>query len=342
MLGGIILARLELGGENSMWVYIIRRILYAIPILIGVNILTFALFFFVNSPDDIARIHLGGKYVSQEARQHWKETHRYHLPLFYNAKTQGIERFTQSIFYEKSIKLFAFDFGLSDTGRDIGQALSDRYLPSLMIAVPSLLLGLGVYISVALLLAFFRGSVFDSLGIFLCVVLLSISSLFYIVMGQFLFAKLFRWLPISGYVDGFLGIKFLLLPIIISVIAGLGASSRWYRSIFIEELHQDYVRTAAAKGLSQATILFKHILKNALIPILTGVVAVLPLLFMGSLLLESFFAVPGLGSYTIDAIRDQDFAIVRTMVFLGTLLYMLGLLLSDLSYTWVDPRVRFT
>jgi peptide/nickel transport system permease protein len=324
-----------------MWFYIVRRVLYSIPILIGVNILTFALFFYVNSPDDIARIHLGGKYISQEAKDQWKEVHRYHLPLFYNAKERGLQKFTQTIFFEKSVKLFVFDFGLSDTGRDISQAISDRYLPSLLIAVPSLLLGLLVYISVALCLAFCRGTWLDTLGIFICVVLLSISALFYIVLGQFVFAKILRWFPISGYTDGLLGIKFLLLPIIISIIAGLGASSRWYRSIFIEELHKDYVRTAGAKGLSDGMILFKHVLKNALIPILTGVVAVLPLLFMGSLLLESFFAIPGLGSYTIDAIRDQDFAIVRVMVFLGTVLYIFGLLLTDISYSWVDPRVRF-
>lgn len=324
-----------------MWLYMLRRILYAIPILIGVNIFTFALFFFVNSPDDIARIHLGGKYVTAEARDQWKEVHRYHLPLFYNDKAQGLQKFTNTIFFEKSIKLFIFDFGLSDTGRDISQAIAERYWPSLLIAVPSLFLGLLVYIAIALVLAFFRGSLLDTWGIFFCVVLLSISALFYIVFGQFLLAKTFRWLPISGYVDGVLGIKFLLLPIIISIIAGLGASSRWYRSIFIEELHKDYVRTAAAKGLSDGVMLYKHVLKNAMIPILTGVVAVLPLLFMGSLLLESFFAIPGLGSYTIDAIRDQDFAIVRAMVFLGTLLYILGLLLTDISYVWVDPRVRF-
>ncbi len=324
-----------------MWVYILKRILYALPILIGVNILTFALFFFVNSPDDIARIHLGGKYISEEARSNWKVVHRYHLPLFYNSQERGMQKITETIFFEKSMKLFAFDFGVSDIGRDINQALRERYLPSLLIAVPSLFVGLLIYISVALALAFFRGTVFDTVGIFCCVVLLSISALFYIVLGQFLIAKVFRWLPISGYTDGLRGIKFLLLPILISVVAGIGSSSRWYRSIFIEELHKDYVRTAGAKGLSEIKILFKHVLKNALIPILTGIVAVLPLLFMGSLLLESFFAVPGLGSYTIDAIREQDFAIVRVMVFLGTVLYILGLLLTDLSYVLVDPRVRF-
>jgi peptide/nickel transport system permease protein len=119
----------------------------------------------------------------------------------------------------------------------------------------------------------------------------------------------------------------------------LGGETRWCRAIFLEEVHKDYVRTAQAKGLVGLPLLFRHVLKNALIPILTGVVAILPLLFMG-IILESFFGIPGLGSYTVDAIREQDFAVVRVMVFLGTVLFMIGLLLTDIAYVWVDPRVR--
>ncbi|HLF67661.1 MAG TPA: ABC transporter permease, partial [Gammaproteobacteria bacterium] len=141
---------------------------------------------------------------------------------------------------------------------------------------------------------------------------------------------------------GLSAIKFLALPVLVSVIAGIGSGVRWYRTLFLEEITKDYVRTARAKGLSDLAILFKHVLKNAMIPILTGVVVLIPSLFLGSLLLESFFAIPGLGSYTIDAIRAQDFAIVRSMVFLGSVLYILGLLLTDISYTLVDPRVRLT
>jgi len=129
--------------------------------------------------------------------------------------------------------------------------------------------------------------------------------------------------------------------VIIGLIGGLGSGGRWYRSIFLEEINKDYVRTARAKGLSELRVLFKHVLKNAMIPILTGVVVILPLLFMGSLVTESFFGIPGLGSYTIDAIQSQDFAIVRSMVFLGSVLYIIGLILTDISYTLVDPRVRF-
>jgi peptide/nickel transport system permease protein len=124
-------------------------------------------------------------------------------------------------------------------------------------------------------------------------------------------------------------------------VSGIGSGSRWYRTIFLEEMGRDYVRTARAKGLAESAVLFRHVLKNAMIPILTGAVVVIPLLFMGSLLMESFFGIPGLGSYTIEAIQAQDFAVVRSMVFIGSLLYIVGLLLTDLSYTLVDPRVRF-
>jgi peptide/nickel transport system permease protein len=147
--------------------------------------------------------------------------------------------------------------------------------------------------------------------------------------------------PVSGYEDtGLNAIKFLVLPVIIGVVGGIGSGTRWYRTIFLEEINKDYVRTARSKGLSEIRVLFKHVLKNAMIPILTGVVVVIPLLFMGSLITESFFGIPGLGSYTIDAIQSQDFSIVRAMVFLGSVLYIIGLLLTDISYTVVDPRIR--
>lgn len=323
-----------------MWSYILRRVLQALPILIGVNILTFAMFFFVNSPDEIARIHLGGKYITEDAIQDWKEVHGYHLPMFYNAEALGSEALTETLFFQKSLKLFSFEFGVSDTGRDIVQAIQQRYLPSVELAIPVLLMGLLVNIGFAFLMVLLRGTYLDVWGVFFCVILLSISALFYIVVGQYCVAKIAHWLPISGYGEGLEGFKFFILPILISVVAGMGAESRWYRALFLEEIHKAYVRTARAKGVSEWGVLFSHVLKNALIPILTGVVAILPLLFMGSLLMESFFAIPGLGSYTVDAIREQDFAIVRAMVFLGTALYILGLLLTDISYVWVDPRVR--
>jgi peptide/nickel transport system permease protein len=320
--------------------YIFKRIIYAIPILIGVNLLTFTLFFVVNSPDEVARLHLGNKRVTQEQITSWNEERGYNNPLFYNSSKSGLNSFKETIFYEKSFKLFLFDFGMSDSGRDIKYDIKERMWPSLAIALPSLLVGLFINITFALFFVFFRSTKVDYLGVIFCVALMSISSLFYIIGGQYLISKLLHLVPISGYEHGYESIKFLILPVVISVIYGIGSGTRWYRSLFLEEIEKDYVRTAKSKGLSESAVLFNHVFKNALIPILTGVVVILPLLFLGSLIVESFFGIPGLGSYTIDAIQSQDFAIVRAMVFLGTILYILGLVLTDISYTLVDPRVR--
>ena len=323
-----------------MIAYIIRRILYAVPILIGVNVITFFLFFVVNSPDDMARLHLGAKYVSQQAIDNWKADHGYDKPLFWNNKRQGLDEISDTIFFDNSIKLFAFNFGQSDSGRDIGYDISQRMWPSLAIALPTVLLALLINITFALIIAFFRGTYIDIWGVVLCVFMMSISGLFYIIGGQFLISKLLHLVPISGYDTGLDAGKFLVLPVVCGLLVYIGNYTRWYRTIFLEEINKDYVRTARAKGLSERLIHYRHVLRNALIPILTGVVVILPLLFLGSLITESFFSIPGLGSYTIDAINRQDFAIVRSMVFLGSLLYIIGLILTDISYTLVDPRIK--
>jgi peptide/nickel transport system permease protein len=323
-----------------MTAYIIRRLLYALPILIGVNLLTFWLFFVVNSPDDMARMHLGQKRVTDQAVQQWKTERGYDQPLLFNMAADGVDKVTETIFFNKSLKLFVFDFGQSDSGRNIGHDISQRMWPSLALAIPILLVGLAINITFSLILAFFRGTYIDFWGVVLCVGMMSISGLFYIIGGQVLVGKLLSLVPISGYDTGIQAWKFLILPALIGVVSSIGSGSRWYRTLFLEEINKDFVRTARAKGLSEAAVLFKHVFRNALIPILTGVVVVLPTLFMGSLLLESFFGIPGLGSYTIDAIQRQDFAIVRAMVFLGTVLYIVGLILTDISYTIADPRVR--
>lgn len=323
-----------------MIAYIVRRIAYAFPILLGVNVITFVLFFVVNSPDDMARLHLGNKHVTQEAIEKWKAERGYDKPLLWNTEEAGAERVTDTIFYTNTVKLFLFDFGQSDSGRDIGYDISQRMWPSLAITLPVFLLGLLVTISFALMIAFFRGTYIDTWAVVLCVAMMSISGLFYIIGGQFLIGKMLRLVPISGFDTGLSAVKFLVLPVLVGVIGGLGHGTRWYRTIFLEEINRDYVRTARAKGLSEKLVLYGHVLRNAMIPILTGVVVVLPSLFLGSLITEAFFGIPGLGSYTIEAIQAQDFAIVRAMVFLGSVLYILGLILTDISYTFVDPRVR--
>ena len=318
-----------------MLAYVVRRVLYAIPILIGINVITFALFFLVNTPDDMERMQLGQKRVTPEAIDKWKAERGYDKPLFYNNGS-----LTNTIFFEKSVKLFAFDFGRAEDNRDIANEIRVRMGPSLALAIPVFLVGLAVNITFALGMAFFRATYLDFWGVVLCVAMMSISALFYIIGGQYLISKLWHLVPISGYAGGADAAKFVILPALIGVVGGIGSGSRWYRTLFLEEMTRDYVRTARAKGLAESTVMFRHVLKNAMIPILTGVVAVIPLLFMGSLLSESFFGIPGLGSYTIEAIQAQDFAVVRAMVFIGSVLYIVGLLLTDLSYTLVDPRVR--
>ncbi len=323
-----------------MFAYLLRRVLYAFPILLGVNLITFTLFFVVNTPDDMARMHLGMKHITPEAVAQWKAERGYDKPLLFNAEAEGVAKLTDTIFYQNSIRLFLFDFGRSDAGRDIGYDISQRMWPSLAIAIPVFLVGLLTNITFALLMAFFRASALDLWGVVLCVVLMSISPLFYIIAGQYLAGKLLHLVPISGYDTGVAAWKFLILPVIIGIVSGIGSGARWYRTLFLEEMGKDYVRTARAKGLPETVVMFRHVLQNAMIPILTGAVVVIPLLFMGSLIMESFFGIPGLGSYTIDAINAQDFAIVRAMVFLGSVLYIVGLVLTDISYTLVDPRVR--
>lgn len=320
--------------------YIIRRLIYFIPILLGVNLITFALFFLVNSPDDMARMHLGQKHVKQTDINHWKKHHGYDLPLFYNAKKSGVTKLSDTLFAQKSLKLFLFDFGRSDGGRDISFDIGERMWPSLMVALPILLCGIFVNICFSLCMAFFKSTYIDVSAVIFCIILMSISSLFYIIGGQYLFGKVLKLVPISGFADGYSGFKFVILPAVVGVISGIGSGARWYRTLFLEEMQKDYVKTARAKGLSDMRVLFIHVLKNAMLPILTGVVVIIPSLFMGSLILESFFGIPGLGSYVIDAINAQDFAIVRAMVFLGSILYIVGLLLTDMSYMLVDPRVR--
>ena len=320
--------------------YIIRRIGYGVLILIGVNLFTFLLFFTVNTPDDMARMNIGGKRVTQDAIDKWKVERGYDKPLFWNGKEEGARKATNTIFVERSAQLFAFDFGASDSGRDIGYELKRRVGPSIALAIPTFILGVFVVIAFSLLLVFFRNTYLEFWGVTLAVFLLSISSLFYIIVGQFFFSKLLRLVPISGFAGGADLFVFLALPIVIGIASRLGGESLFYRTMFLEEIGKDYVRTARSKGLSETVVLFRHVLRNALLPILTSTVAVLPLLFLGALIMESFFGIPGLGSYTIDAINAQDFAIVRSMVFVGSVLYIIGLILTDISYTVADPRIR--
>jgi peptide/nickel transport system permease protein len=322
--------------------YLIRRLGYGALILLGVNLATFVLFFTVNTPDDMARLNLGGKRVTQEAIDKWKAERGYDKPLYFNAKESGARAVTETIFWERSVSLFALDFGRADgeSAGNIGDEVATRMVVSLQMALPLFVLQVIASTAFALLLVMFRHSRLDFWGVVACVLMLSISSLFYIIVGQYLFSRVLMLAPISGYAPGLDAAKFLLLPIGLSLIARLGGEARLYRAMFLEEMGKDYVRSARAKGLAEPVVLARHVLRNALIPIITSAGGYLPYVFLGSLVFESFFGLPGLGAYVIEAISKQDFAIVRTMVFLGSLLYIATYVVIDLAYTWADPRVR--
>ena len=322
--------------------YLIRRCLYAVLVLIAVTVLTFMLFFSVNTPDDMARLNIGGKRVTQEQIDKWKAERGYDKPLYWNAAGAGVHKATDTVFWERSVSLLALDFGRSDStsATDIGHEIGTRMLISLQLAVPLFLLQIVVSVAFALLLVFFKHSAIDFWGVVACVLMLSISALFYVIVGQFLFSRVFHLVPISGFESGADAVRFLILPVILSLLSRLGSEGRLYRAMFLEELGRDYVRTARAKGLSEPKLLFGHVLRNALIPILTSAGSYLPFVFLGSLVFESFFGIPGLGSYVIEAITGQDFAIVRSMVFVGSVIYILSYIVIDVAYTWVDPRVR--
>jgi peptide/nickel transport system permease protein len=322
--------------------YVIRRCFYGELVLIGVNLVTFMLFFTVNTPDDMARLNIGGKRVTHEQIQKWKVERGYDKPLYWNAAAEGTHQATDTVFWDRSVSLMALDFGRSDSSSatDIGHEIGHRMLISLQLAVPIFVLQIVVSVAFALLLVFFKHSPIDFWGVVTCVLMLSISALFYVIVGQFLFSRVFHLVPISGFESGWDAARFLVLPVMLSLLSRLGSEGRLYRAMFLEELGRDYVRTARAKGLGEPRVLFGHVLRNALIPILTSAGSYLPYVFLGSLVFESFFGIPGLGSYVIEAITGQDFAIVRSMVFVGSLIYIASYIVIDVAYTWVDPRVR--
>ncbi len=324
--------------------FIARRLMYGVLVLLGVNLLTFTLFFTLNTPDDMARLNLGGKRVTQEAIVKWKVERGYDKPLYFNPEVQGTAQLTETIFWERSVSLFALKFGRADgeSAGDIGTEVASRMVVSLQMALPLFVLQVIASTAFALLLVMFRASKLDFWGVVACVLMLSISSLFYIIVGQYFFSRVLKLAPLSGYAPGLDAIKFLLLPVLLSLVARLGGEARLYRAMFLEEIGKDYVRTARAKGLAESVVLYRHVLRNALIPIITSAGSYLPYVFLGSLVFESFFGLPGLGAYVIEAISKQDFAVVRTMVFLGSLLYIASYVLVDVAYSWVDPRVRLS
>jgi peptide/nickel transport system permease protein len=324
-----------------MAAYLVRRIGYGLVTMFGVLFLLFVLFFAVTDPDDIARKAVGER-ARPEVYAQWKRNHGYDKPLFVNTQTTGASRYTDTLLFEHYRRMLTFDFGRSDADdSQISRRLREGAGPSLSLTVPLFVFGLALSVAVALFVAFFRETYVDRLMLVVCMLTMSIASLLYIIAGQYLVGQLLRWFPISGFdPNPAVVARFLALPVLVGVVSGFGADTRLYRTIFLEEIGRDYVRTARAKGCGDARVMVRHVLRNALIPILTNVVVAIPFLFTGALLLESFFGIPGLGALTVEAIQGNDFSTLRTMVYLGALLFILGQILTDISYALADPRVR--
>ncbi len=309
----------------SNFSYIFKRLLYVIPVLLGVCLLILILF---SLGPDPALITLG-KHATAEQIQELRHEWGLHLPYWHQ--------------YLNLVKTaFTFDFGYSiKTHQKISEMLRLGAIPSLTVSVPAFVLSFIVSISISLFVAFFRGKWQDKSVVFVCVLLMSISSLAYILFAQYYFAFKLGWFEISGYEEGFPHfIPYVALPVVIWLVLGVGRDVRFYRTVILDEVYQDYVRTARAKGLSEVKIMFKHVLKNAMVPILTYVVIQLPFLILGALLLESFFSIPGLGGLTMNAINTTDFPVIRAIVILSAILTILFNTLTDFLYTVVDPRVR--
>ncbi|MCX6994030.1 MAG: ABC transporter permease [Kiritimatiellaeota bacterium] len=242
---------------------------------------------------------------------------------------------TQFVFYLSQIA--RLDFGKSNfSNQRVAQMLKDGIGPSLCLTVPIFIVELVVAVSIALLCAFFRNTFVDRLIVVIAVVLMSVNYLVWIIFGQYVLGYRWGWFPLWGFESW----TFLLLPVLIGVVSGLGENVRFYRTIMLDEMYRDYVRTAFAKGVSRPGVLFKHVLKNGMIPILTNVVIAIPFLYTGSLLLEGFFGIPGLGNMGINAVNYSDVDVIRAIVLIGSILYVIANLMTDLCYALFDPRVK--
>lgn len=303
-----------------------RRLLYVIPVLLGVCLIIYVLFNLV-SPDPA--LMMLGKHAS--AKQ-----------ILEIRRELGLDRAWYFQYFDIVKSAFTFDFGRSwQTKQEISEMILQGAGPSLTLTLPAFLISTILSICLSLFVAFYRGKPLDKIAVFGCVGLMSIPSLAYILFGQWFFAYKMEWFEISGYdFPGF--VPYVALPICIWIILSLGPDLRFYRTVMLDEIYQDYVRTARSKGLSEITILFKHVLRNSMIPIITYVIIQIPFLILGALLLESFFGIPGLGGITLNAINSSDFPVVKAMTVLISVAYIFFSVITDVLYTIVDPRVRMS
>jgi peptide/nickel transport system permease protein len=309
-----------------MILYLIKRILQIIPVLLGVSFIIFILFNVVaGDPTPV----LLGKHATAKQMVELREQLGLNKPLYMQ-------------YFDVVKSAFTFDFGRSwATKQDIWEMIKTGALPSLSVSVPAFIISTALSLLIALVVAFYRGRGFDVFVRFICIAGMSVSSLAYILFFQYFFAYKLGWFEISGFEQSFPEITaYITLPIIIWVLLSVGPDVRFFRTVILDEIYQDYVRTARAKGLSERVILFKHVLKNTLVPVLTYVIIQIPFLILGALLLESFFSIPGLGGITLNALNSTDFPVIKAMALLSSVAYVIFSLITDILYTFVDPRIK--
>lgn len=307
-----------------MTAYVVRRLLFTIPVLLGVALLVFLLFHSVG--EDPARVALG-QHASPAAvaqlRQQW-----------------GLDRPLPLQFAEFLRQVVSFDYGRSFTSHErLSDLIASGWQVSLALTLPPFAIGMLLNLALGLLLAQRSGGLLDRAAGAVFALMMSTSYLVYIIALQYFLAYRLGWFPVGGYRPGADAVHDLALPWLVLVLVGLGPDARVYRSIFLEELGADYLRTARAKGASELRALCGHVLKNALVPVLTRGLAGLPYLLLGAFLLERYFSLPGLGDLLISAIANGDFPILKGLTMTLALAYSAVILLVDLLYAWVDPRI---
>jgi len=309
-----------------MAAYLVRRIWQMVPTLAGVILLIFFLFkFFGGDPAEILAGQIADKQQIDAIRSQLGLDRPWWVQL-------GI--FVQQI--------ATFDFGQSWMTRESVSSIFVSRLPAtLTVMVPIIVLEVFLAIPIAMYVAYVRGSLADRAIVAVCVLAMSISFLVYIIFGQYVFGFLLGWFPVQGWSDQFLVnlLKYAPLPVVLAVFVSLAPQTRLYRTFFLDEIHHDYVRTARAKGLGERAVMLKHVLRNAMIPILTNVAVQLPSIFVGSFLIEVFFSIPGLGREVFLAVNRSDYPVIQAVTIYLAILTMLINLGADLLYRLVDPRV---
>jgi len=305
--------------------YVIRRLIYMIPIVLGVALLVFVLFSTVG--EDPVRVALGNHATPQAIAQ--------------LEKRWGLDKPVPMQFLDFLRQIVTFDFGTSfNTGEDTRKMFKNGALVSLSLTAPPFVAGILLYVSMALLIAYYRGSWIDRYSRLIFVAMMSVNYLVYILFFQYYFAFQLGWFPIRGFEPGIAGIEYLMLPWIILLVVSAGSDMRMYRTVFLEEIRADYVKTARAKGASELSVLFRHILKNAMIPIITYTVVAVPFLLLGAFVMERFFSLPGVGDMMINAINTGDFPVLKGLTVTIAIGYAFFNLLTDVLYAYVDPRVK--